>query len=217
MIRWTVVMLLIVATGAVPARAGAVCADADGSGSVTVADGVQALRAAADLASVCTLATCDVDGDGVLEVVDGVGVLRAAASLPVSLACPGAGPACEAATATVTLATPEPIGAATLTLAYPAASVTVPGSGDAAAARVTVLTSTALLQGGSPNDRDDRVEFGLVTFDGVASGPLLAVRFDCLAAAPAASAFGCALADVFATDGVTEIAGATCTVEISTE
>jgi hypothetical protein len=210
-------MLLSTVMATLPAHAGARCADADGNGSVTVADGVQALRAAADLASVCTLATCDVDGDGTVEVVDGVGVLRAAASLPVELACPGAGPACESATATVTLATPAPIGAATLTLAYPTAAVTLPGSGEAAAARVTILTATPLLQDGSPNDRDDRVEFALVAFDGVASGALLAVRFDCLAAAPAAGAFGCALADAVATDGVTAVAGATCTVEVAAE
>jgi hypothetical protein len=65
------------------------CGDADGSGSVTVTDGVQTLRAAAGLSSVCTLAVCDVDGSGVITVTDGVNVLRAAAGLPAILNCGG--------------------------------------------------------------------------------------------------------------------------------
>ena len=67
---------------------GAVCGDADGSGSVTVTDGVQTLRAAAGLESPCTLATCDVNGSGTITVTDGVQVLRDAAGLPTTPACP---------------------------------------------------------------------------------------------------------------------------------
>ncbi len=59
-----------------------VCGDADGNGSVTVSDGVQILRAAADLSNTCTLARCDVNGDGTITVSDGVAVLRRAADLP---------------------------------------------------------------------------------------------------------------------------------------
>lgn len=66
----------------------ATCGDADGSGSVTVTDGVQTLRAAAALSSACTLARCDVDGNGVLSVTDGVNVLRTAAGLPAAASCP---------------------------------------------------------------------------------------------------------------------------------
>ena len=66
-----------------------VCGDADGNGTVTVTDGVQTLRAAADLDSPCTLATCDVDGSGAVTVTDGVLVLRKAADLDVTDACPG--------------------------------------------------------------------------------------------------------------------------------
>lgn len=65
------------------------CGDPDGSGSVTVSDGVNVLRAAADLSSTCTVAAaCDVDGSGAMTVTDGVNVLRAAAGLSATLACP---------------------------------------------------------------------------------------------------------------------------------
>jgi hypothetical protein len=65
-----------------------VCGDADGNGSVTVSDGVQVLRAAAELSSSCTLARCDVDGNGTISVSDGVNVLRGAADLPFTADCP---------------------------------------------------------------------------------------------------------------------------------
>ena len=67
---------------------GAVCGDADGSGSVTVTDGVQTLRAAAGLESPCTLTRCDVNGSATITVTDGVQVLRDAAGLPTTPACP---------------------------------------------------------------------------------------------------------------------------------
>ena len=65
----------------------ATCGDADGSGAVTVTDGVQTLRAAAGLSSPCTLATCDVNGSGTVTVTDGVAVLRGAAGLPLGGTC----------------------------------------------------------------------------------------------------------------------------------
>ena len=71
-----------------PQPTAAVCGDADGNGEVTVSDGVQALRAAADLPSSCTLDRCDVDDSGAVSVSDGVNVLRAAAALPFPNACP---------------------------------------------------------------------------------------------------------------------------------
>lgn len=67
---------------------GALCADADLSGTVTVSDGVQTLRAAAALPSACAPARCDVDGNGSISVTDGVAVLRVAAGLPVRTNCP---------------------------------------------------------------------------------------------------------------------------------
>jgi hypothetical protein len=67
-----------------------VCGDADGNGTVTVTDGVQVLRAAAELSSSCPPAACDVDGDGVIGVTDGVNVLRKAADLSAADACPAA-------------------------------------------------------------------------------------------------------------------------------
>lgn len=64
------------------------CGDADGNGAVSVTDGVQTLRAAADLSSSCTLDACDVDGSGGITVTDGVNVLRKAAGLPITEKCP---------------------------------------------------------------------------------------------------------------------------------
>lgn len=79
------VLALVCAAGA----AAEVCGDADGSGTVTVTDGVQTLRAAASLSSTCNPARCDVDGSGTITVSDGVNVLRKAAHLPITEACPG--------------------------------------------------------------------------------------------------------------------------------
>ncbi len=64
------------------------CGDADANGSVSVTDGVHALRAAALLENNCTLQTCDVDNGGTVSVTDGVNMLRAAAELPTDLGCP---------------------------------------------------------------------------------------------------------------------------------
>jgi hypothetical protein len=212
--RALVVALVLVAA---PAVAVDRCGDADGNGAVTVTDGVQILRAAAGLASSCTLARCDLDDGGSISVTDGVNVLRDAAGLPVNLACPGETPTCTAATVTVALAVPEPIGAATLTLDYPQNLVTLPGSGDAAAARVTIRTSTSLLNDGSPNDHDDTVTFVLIASAGLDDGDLLSVRFDCLGAVPTPAQFGCAVSDATAPDGLTPVDGATCSVAVSSE
>jgi len=69
------------------------CGDADGSGSVTVTDGVQVLRSAAGLSSSCSerANSCDVDGSGGVTVTDGVNVLRKAAGLTITENCPGGG------------------------------------------------------------------------------------------------------------------------------
>jgi hypothetical protein len=208
--------MLVLATAA-PAPAADLCGDADASGAVTVTDGVQTLRAAAGLGSSCTPARCDVDGSGSISVTDGVNVLRAAAGLAVTLACPGGAPTCTSATVTVALDVPTPIGAASLVLAYPASDVTIPGSGEAAADRVTVVDPGSILADGQPNDLDDRLVFSLVASDGLDDGDLLTVRFDCLGAAPAAARFTCTLADVFAPDGVTPITGTTCAVRVASE
>jgi hypothetical protein len=67
-----------------------VCGDADNDGTVTVTDGVQALRAAASLSSSCTGNNrCDVDGNGSVTVTDGVNILRKAADLPFTGKCGG--------------------------------------------------------------------------------------------------------------------------------
>jgi hypothetical protein len=69
------------------------CGDADGSGSVTVTDGVQVLRSAAGLSSGCSERTnsCDVDGSGSVTITDGVNVLRKAAGVSITESCPGGG------------------------------------------------------------------------------------------------------------------------------
>ena len=72
-----------------PALGEPACGDADGSGSISVSDGVNVLRAAAGIAGACaTAAACDVDGSGNVTVSDGVNVLRAAAGLATELSCP---------------------------------------------------------------------------------------------------------------------------------
>lgn len=78
---------------AVPSVSAQVCGDADGSGTVTVTDGVQVLRSAAGLSTTCTAqpANCDVDGSGSATVSDGVNVLRKAAGITITEACPAGG------------------------------------------------------------------------------------------------------------------------------
>jgi hypothetical protein len=63
------------------------CGDPDGSGDVTVVDGVTVLEEAAGLGSVCSTETCDVNGNGEVTIADGVLVLREAAGLGEGFAC----------------------------------------------------------------------------------------------------------------------------------
>ncbi len=79
-----VAAVLLVTHGSASAQ---ICGDADNSGSVTVTDGVQALRAAAALTSTCAASTCDVDGSGTITVTDGVNVLRKAAGVVIAENC----------------------------------------------------------------------------------------------------------------------------------
>ncbi len=66
-----------------PSPSFALCGDANHDSAVTVTDGVQALRSAADLPSECSFyPNCDVDSNGAVSVTDGVNILRAAADLP---------------------------------------------------------------------------------------------------------------------------------------
>lgn len=77
-------------TGPTPTPEGTptVCGDPNGTGTVTVSDGVEVLNAAASLSSDCTTAVCDVDDSGSVTVTDGVLVLRSAAGLGGPLGCP---------------------------------------------------------------------------------------------------------------------------------
>jgi hypothetical protein len=64
-----------------------VCGDPDDSGTITVTDGVQILRGAAGLSSLCTGRVCDMDGTGQVTVSDGVTALRRAAGLSSRVSC----------------------------------------------------------------------------------------------------------------------------------
>ncbi len=90
-----VVSLVLGSAVAATSASAQVCGDADGNGSVTVTDGVQVLRDAADLSSTCSAQAnnCDVDGNGTVTLSDGVNVLRKAAGLTITEACPGGGAA----------------------------------------------------------------------------------------------------------------------------
>jgi len=73
----TVVLVLLAAVAAGPlvGVAHSRC-DANGDGVISVSDGVQVLRAAAQLPSLCNLDACDANRDGAITVGDGVNVLR---------------------------------------------------------------------------------------------------------------------------------------------
>ena len=64
------------------------CGDTNNDGTITVTDGIQALRAAAELSSSCTNSRCDVNGNGEVSVSDGTLILKAAADLPIEAHCP---------------------------------------------------------------------------------------------------------------------------------
>jgi hypothetical protein len=64
------------------------CGDPNGSGDVTVTDGVIVLSAAAGLETDCTLAICDVNNSGATSVTDGIVLLRIAAGLGDTVDCP---------------------------------------------------------------------------------------------------------------------------------
>jgi hypothetical protein len=85
----SVTMLLVWSAVATGSPTPFVCGDADGSGSVTVTDGVRVLAEAADLGGACASipGACDVDGDGRVTVTDGVAVLRTASDLPAVSRC----------------------------------------------------------------------------------------------------------------------------------
>ncbi len=80
------VLAAVLAIVAAAPAAAETCGDANGNDTVTVTDGVQALRAAASLSSTCDDA-CDVDGSGAISVTDGVNILRKAAGFAINEAC----------------------------------------------------------------------------------------------------------------------------------
>ena len=82
----TLVLGTIIAAFTAAPTSAQTCGDANDNGTVTVTDGVQALRAAAGLSSTCEDG-CDVDGSGTVTVSDGVNILRKAAGLAINEAC----------------------------------------------------------------------------------------------------------------------------------
>ncbi len=88
-----------------PANAWAsLCGDPNGSGTVTAADALIALRAAVG-AEACTLDLCDFNGDGKVSASDALGILRSAVGQPVEPQCPPLidKPALDASATTVVL------------------------------------------------------------------------------------------------------------------
>jgi len=63
------------------------CADPDGDGDITEADGVIALLAASGVETDCSLTICDINTDGVINDTDAVLVFRKAAELEVEENC----------------------------------------------------------------------------------------------------------------------------------
>lgn len=82
----TLAYAVLITIALVMPAAAQTCGDANDSGTITVTDGVQALRAAADLSSTCEDG-CDVDGSGSITVSDGVNILRKSAGLVINEAC----------------------------------------------------------------------------------------------------------------------------------
>jgi len=82
----TLVLGTIIAAFTAAPTSAQTCGDANDNGTVTVTDGVQALRSAAGLSSSCEDG-CDVDGSGTVTVSDGVNILRRAAGLAINEAC----------------------------------------------------------------------------------------------------------------------------------
>ena len=80
-------VLLGVLPGVTQAQVFKICGDVDDNDVVSVTDGVQVLRAAAELSSDCTPAICDVDVSGTITVTDGVTILRKAAGLSIKENC----------------------------------------------------------------------------------------------------------------------------------
>ncbi len=116
------------------------------------------------------------------------------------------------------------LGGANMVLAYDPAQLRMDGAGDDPAVRdaVTDLTAGALLGKGLPNNQDsdgdatpDRLRFGLVASDGVV-GSILRIAFGVCAGAtaPADGDFICTLTKPVATDGTTNLVGASCTVAV---
>ncbi|MEO6029046.1 MAG: hypothetical protein ABIR79_19445 [Candidatus Binatia bacterium] len=83
--RMHLAIVLLVSLAAAPAAA-QICGDATNDDTVTVTDGVQALRSAAGLSSSCEDG-CDIDASGAVTVSDGVNILRKAAGLTINEAC----------------------------------------------------------------------------------------------------------------------------------
>jgi hypothetical protein len=133
------------------------CGDPDGSGSVSVSDGVNVLRQAAALSSTCaaSVSLCDVDGNGSVTVTDGVIILRSAAGLNATLSCPGVAQAAAAVIGEVQELLEIGIGF-------------IPGSGSGSATRsaATAGCDSGTVDSGPSVTVFDQCRFGQLLFDG---------------------------------------------------
>jgi len=168
----------------------------------------------------CDLASC---GDGVVrsgvEECDGSDAPCATDDVcAADCLCVPPDDSCTATVVTVDIDTPEILGSGTLVVDYPEGSSEIPGSGadPPVRDRVEILTPASLFSGGSPNDDDDQIVFALFSTDGVETGPLLAVTFDCLGAPPAPDAFTCTIEDA-STLALAPIVGVACSLEVVNE
>lgn len=135
----TLALVAIIAAFTTTPVSAQTCGDANDSHTVTVTDGVQALRLAAGLSSSCEDG-CDVDGSGKVTVTDGVNILRKAAGLAIHEACDFTGQ--------------EANGVVTPSLSIFDSITKLPGSGSA-----SVLAATAAA-GDCENDGTiERVQF----------------------------------------------------------
>lgn len=148
---------------AAPAAA-QVCGDATDDDTVSVTDGVQALRAAAGLSSSCEDG-CDIDGSGTITVSDGVNILRKAAGISVNEACE--------------FTAQEANGIVNPTLSIFGAMTKVPGVGSNAAAAAGECDNTdgsieTVNTGNTSAAAFTNCRLGPAIFDGVISRAILA-------------------------------------------
>ena len=100
------------------------------------------------------------------------------------------------------------VGGISISLGYQ--NVTLPGSGDVSAGRVTNLQSGLLVV----NDTDDALITSIAELGGLVAGPLYQVEFDTCGAPPTAADFGCVVRGAADTSGNALLEGVSCSVTV---